>query len=66
MLKLTVTPLTPAMDRLLLELVPTRPTTATPGPWTREQQDAHWNTLCETVGTPGAPRPARTAQQTAA
>jgi hypothetical protein len=63
MLKLTVTPLTPTMDRLLLELVPTRPTVATPGPWTREEQDAHWNALCETVG---APRPARPAQQNAA
>lgn len=28
--------------------------------WTPEEQDAHWADLCETVGTPGRPRPTHT------
>ncbi|CAM5249778.1 hypothetical protein SGLAM104S_01597 [Streptomyces glaucescens] len=48
------------LDRLLLEAVPTRPDPAPPrGPWSEEQQNEHWAALCEAVGTPGAPRPAR-------
>jgi hypothetical protein len=56
------------LDRLLLELVPTRPAPAVPGGiWSEAQQDEHWALLCESVGTPGAPRPPRpTEQQTAA
>ena len=52
------------LDRLLAEAIPTRPpNTPTPGPrpeprpWTPAEQDAHWQALCEAVGTPGAPRP---------
>ncbi|MFD5709524.1 hypothetical protein ACFWHW_03865 [Streptomyces pharetrae] len=48
------------LERLLLEAVPTRPDPAPPrGPWSEEQQNEHWAQLCEAVGTPGAPRPAR-------
>ncbi|MGA5670017.1 hypothetical protein ACPCTG_31620 [Streptomyces pseudogriseolus] len=43
---------------LLAELIPSRPeTTPVRGPWTKAEQDAHWNALCDAVGTPGAPRP---------
>lgn len=43
---------------LMAELVPSRPeTTPVRGPWTKAEQDAHWNALCDAVGTPGTPRP---------
>jgi len=56
-----VTPL----EALLLETIPTRPAPA-PGTtrqteiaryWTPAEQDAHWQALCEAVGTPDAQRP---------
>ncbi|NUO42379.1 MAG: hypothetical protein HOV82_10105 [Streptomyces sp.] len=63
--------MTVLLDRLLLELVPTRPAPVPPrgpvpppNPWTAQQQDQHWDDLCEAVGTPGAERPHH--QQTAA
>lgn len=54
------------LDRLLAEQIPTRPPPAEPRPrrfptghqWTREQQDAHWNDLCDAVGS-SEQRPAR-------
>ncbi|WP_225840279.1 hypothetical protein [Streptomyces sp. NK08204] len=63
------------LERLLTEAIPIRPepaerpAPATPGGyWTQAEQDAHWTTLCATVGTPDAQRPTRhaTAHQTAA
>ncbi|TXJ78585.1 hypothetical protein E2C11_16390 [Streptomyces lavendulae] len=57
------------LERLLAEEIPTRPAPAQPwGHWTTEEQDAHWQALCATVGTPDAQRPTRTvnARQTAA
>jgi len=55
------------LERLLLEAIPTRPAPAPDAPrqteltrhWTQAEQDAHWGQLCDEVGTPGAPRPAR-------
>ncbi|MFC9949221.1 hypothetical protein ACFVIN_01410 [Streptomyces prasinus] len=51
------------IERLLQEAVPAR--IDPPGPahtlWTEQEQDRHWDELCRTVGTPGAPRPARPA-----
>lgn len=45
-------------DQLAAESVPTRPAPAPrPCPWSRQQQDAHWNALCHAVGTPNAQRP---------
>lgn len=46
------------LERLLAEAIPVRPQPATPwGHWTQQQQDAHWQALCASVGTPGAQRP---------
>lgn len=46
------------LERLLLEAIPVRPSPASPrGLWSQQEQDRHWNELCETVGTPGTPRP---------
>ncbi|WP_199572688.1 hypothetical protein [Streptomyces murinus] len=45
------------LSRLYAEATPTRPTPATPWGWTQQQQDAHWQALCATVGTPDAQRP---------
>lgn len=53
-------PVAPAnpFDALLAELIPSRPeTTPVRGPWTKAEQDAHWNALCETVGDTRAMRP---------
>lgn len=55
------------LERLLAETIPTRPTPApsasrptSPGrPWTREEQDAHWNALCQAVGAHTDTRPTR-------
>jgi hypothetical protein len=51
-------------ERLLTELIPTRPPPPPDGPpppltgaWTAAEQDAHWAELCKDVGTPDAPRP---------
>lgn len=52
-------------ERLMTEAIPTRPK-AKPkpepppkpiAPWTRAEQDAHWDALCEAVGTRRARRP---------
>ncbi|SFY52093.1 hypothetical protein [Streptomyces sp. F-1] len=49
------------LERLLAEEIPVRPEPAQPwGHWTQQQQDAHWAALCNTVGTPDAPRPTHT------
>ncbi|MEV7154870.1 hypothetical protein AB0N77_09625 [Streptomyces misionensis] len=48
------------LERLLAEAIPVRPQPATPWGWTQQQQDAHWQALCNTVGTPGAQRPTPT------
>lgn len=51
------------LDRLLAEEIPTCPEPPPPQPhtyqqyWTPAEQDAHWNTLCQAVGTPHAQRP---------
>lgn len=51
------------LEALLTEDIPTRidPAPARPRAyqqyWTAEEQDAHWNALCQAVGTPGAQRP---------
>ncbi|MET8826045.1 hypothetical protein ABZX40_13315 [Streptomyces sp. NPDC004610] len=52
------------LERLLQEAIPTRPEPPAPHPrpadapaWTRAEQDAHWQALCEAVGTPDAHRP---------
>lgn len=46
------------LECLLAEAIPVRPKPPTPPPtWTPEEQDAHWNALCQAVKTPGAPRP---------
>ena len=52
-------------ERLLAETIPVRPAPAQPGPrrvpaghhWTPEEQDAHWQQLCEAVGAPNEQRP---------
>lgn len=58
-------------ERLLAEAIPVRPPaheddhtwTRPPGQtWTRQEQDAHWTTLCNAIGAPGTPRPAPTTQ----
>ncbi|MFR9796169.1 hypothetical protein ACL02U_09735 [Streptomyces sp. MS06] len=46
-------------ERLLAEDAPSRPAPDRPRPWTDEDRDAHWNALCDVVGTPGAQRPTR-------
>ncbi|GHH30050.1 hypothetical protein [Streptomyces rubradiris] len=54
------------LDRLLAETIPIRPQPAPgtqardhqPSHWTQAQRDAHWQALCDAVGTPGAARPA--------
>lgn len=55
-----------AYERLLAEQIPTRPAPAPSAPrpvparsWTPAEQDAHWQALCEAVGTPDARRPTR-------
>ena len=52
-------------QRLLAETIPTRPAPATPRPrpaerrpWTRAEQDAHWQQLCEAIGARDEQRPA--------
>lgn len=50
------------LDRLLAETIPTRPPPHQPThhphhTWTPAEQDAHWQALCNAVGTPGEPRP---------
>lgn len=58
-------PVAPAnpFDTLLAELIPSRPeTTPVRGPWTKAEQDAHWNALCDAVGDTKAMRdPSKTA-----
>lgn len=44
-------------ERLLAEAIPIRPEDPHRRPWTAAEQDAHWQALCNTVGTPGAQRP---------
>ncbi|MEW2187701.1 hypothetical protein AB0900_30920 [Streptomyces cellulosae] len=61
----SVAPVNP-FDALLAELIPSRPdTTPVRGPWTKTEQDAHWNALCEAMGDIKAmrnpPKPARRA-----
>lgn len=53
------------LERLIAETIPIRPEPAPDAPrrprnhrpWTPDEQDAHWNTLCQAVGTPHAQRP---------
>ncbi|TGZ14702.1 hypothetical protein DV517_61850 [Streptomyces sp. S816] len=55
------------VDADLAETIPdgtfghSRPTRRQPSPrhWTTEEQDAHWQALCASVGTPDAQRPTR-------
>lgn len=57
--------MTTPYERLMAEAIPTRPRRAprpepppkTVTPWTRDEQNAHWDQLCKAVGTPGATRP---------
>ena len=51
-------PVTPnPFDALLVELIPSRPeTTPVRGPWTKAEQDAHWDALCEAMGDTKAMR----------
>jgi hypothetical protein len=52
------------LERLLQEAIPLRPAPAQPGGlWSRQEQDRHWADLCDTVGTPGAPRPQHSAPE---
>lgn len=52
-------------ERLLAEQIPTRPAPAEPRPqrvpvghhWTPQEQDAHWQALCQAVGAPREQRP---------
>lgn len=53
-------------ERLLTEAIPVRPPAREPGqPWTREEQDDHWDALCDAIGMPGTPRPEPTTQTAA-
>ncbi|WP_411078485.1 hypothetical protein [Streptomyces sp. cmx-10-25] len=47
------------MERLMQEAVPVRPERAdgTLGLWTQQDQDRHWNDLCEAMRVPGQQRP---------
>lgn len=53
------------LERLMAEQIPTRPAPAAPRPrrvpaghqWTAEEQDAHWQALCESVGARNEDRP---------
>lgn len=55
--------MTTPLERLLLEAVPVRLDRPdnTHSLWTKQEQDRHWDELCHTVGTPGAPRPSHPA-----
>ena len=54
-----------AYERLLAETIPVRPAPPQPSPhptppghhWTPQEQDAHWNDLCQAVGATREQRP---------
>ncbi|MEW2300245.1 hypothetical protein AB0958_09720 [Streptomyces sp. NPDC006655] len=46
-----------ALERLLLEEIPTRPAPAIHSQWTKQEQDRHWEDLADGLGIPCRPRP---------
>jgi hypothetical protein len=46
-----------ALERLLLEEIPTRPDAAVHSQWTKQEQDRHWEDLADGLGITSRKRP---------